>query len=65
MKTEFTSNRRGFIKSAAVVGGLSILMGLTGRARAETGKKPSEPEEKDQGYRLTEHVKKYYETAGL
>lgn len=62
---EFSSSRRTFMKSAAVFGGLSVLMRLSGRASAEAKQPLGEPEQKGGGYRLTEHIKKYYETAGL
>lgn len=64
MKTNYSSDRRTFIKRAALFGGsaLALALGVPKTARTATTSAP-EPKAKDQGYRLTEHVKKYYETA--
>jgi|PlaIllAssembly_1097288.scaffolds.fasta_scaffold2861977_2 hypothetical protein len=67
MKTELPCNRRTFIKHAAIFGGIAALLCLrrpaeAGRAQA-TPVPPAEPTAA--GYRLTEHVKRYYETARL
>lgn len=67
MKSEFPCNRRTFIKFSAIVGGIAAIAGLrrpadAGRARAV----PAPPAESAAaGYRLTGHVKRYYETARL
>ncbi len=67
MKTEIPCNRRTFIRLAAIAGGIAALTGLRRPAdagRVQTIAAPSaEPTAK--GYRLTEHVKRYYETARL
>ncbi len=63
MKKEFTGNRRAFLKGAAAFGGLALLLGLNPPRRTEAGQKPQQSEPASGGYRLTEHVKKYYETA--
>ena len=66
MKTEFTSSRRAFIKNAAIFTGLAAFLGRGSRSAAAMPSKPLEQKiESSQGYRLTEHVKKYYETARL
>lgn len=69
MKMEFSGNRRTFIKSAAIVGGFAALIGLVKPAGVKAGGKQGEslrqPEQSGQGYRLTEHIKKYYKTASL
>ena len=65
MKKEIIGNRRAFLKSAALFGGLAALFGMAGKpgvAKAEAP--PPRQEPSGQGYRLTEQVKKYYETAG-
>jgi len=63
MKEEFTGSRRAFIKNTAIFAGLAALFGR-GRPAVATPSKPLEQKtESSQGYRLTEHVKKYYETA--
>jgi hypothetical protein len=64
MKKEIIGNRRTFIKSAALFGGLAVLLGFGGKPGVVKPKEPlPEPEPSGQGYRLTEQVKKYYETA--
>jgi hypothetical protein len=66
MEMEHEASRRTFMKWAAMLGGLGALLGMGRRA---VSPKPAEPEAEQeqphQGYRLTEHVKKYYETARL
>ena len=64
MKREIIGNRRTFIKGAALFGGLAVLLGFGGKPGARKPKGPlPKPEPSGQGYRLTEQVKKYYETA--
>ncbi len=64
MKREIIGNRRTFIKSAALFGGLAVLIGMGGKPAVGKPKGPlPKPEPPGQGYRLTEQVKKYYETA--
>ena len=65
MKMEFSGNRRTFLKRAAIFSGLALLVGA-GKPAASKAKQPSsQPESSGKGYRETEHVKKYYETARL
>jgi hypothetical protein len=63
MKTEFIGSRRSFIKMAALFGGATALFGPGRPAAAKPKPSPAQPEEPGQGYRLTEHIKKYYRTA--
>jgi hypothetical protein len=64
MRREIIGNRRTFIKGAALFGGLAVLLGFGGKPGAPKPKGPlPKPEPSGQGYRLTEQVKKYYETA--
>jgi hypothetical protein len=65
MKADFSGNRRTFLKRAAVLGGLTFLLGAQRPADAKPKQPPSQPEPSGKGYRETEHVKKYYETARL
>jgi hypothetical protein len=65
MQTEFTGSRRAFIKNTAIFTGLAVLLGRSRPAAATTSKPLEQKTESSQGYRLTEHVKKYYETARL
>jgi hypothetical protein len=65
MKIELTGNRRTFLKNAAIFGGAAI-SALLGHKPAAAGPAPDDPPAKASDgakYRLTEHIKKYYETA--
>jgi len=65
MNIESIIGRRKFLKSATIFGGLAVLLGIVRPAPAGQKEPQGQPEHSDQGYRLTEHVKKYYETARL
>jgi hypothetical protein len=65
MKTEFSGTRRTFVKCAAIFSGLTVLLGRVRLASGEPEKPLPQQDDPSQGYRLTEHVKKYYETARL
>jgi hypothetical protein len=66
MKAESNIGRRAFLKGAAIFGGFAAIFGLAKPALSAQKESSPEPEEHhNQGYRLTEHVKKYYETAAL
>jgi hypothetical protein len=68
MKTEFSNNRRTFIKGAAIFSGLAALLGMASPSKAKPKEPLPQPERShrpDQGYQLTEHVKRYYETARM
>ena len=65
MKVQCTIGRRTFIKGTAIFTGLAALLGLVRPGIAKPQESPPQPDEVSQGYRLTEHVKKYYETARL
>ncbi len=62
MRSELSSDRRTFFKHAALFGWLGVLL-VAGRPAAKPKKPLPEPGPSGQGYRMTEHVKKYYETA--
>ena len=62
MQWELSGNRRMFLKGAAIIGGLALLLGRGRPAAAKPVQSPPQ-QEPSKGYRLTEHVKKYYETA--
>ena len=60
-----STSRRTFIKHAAIFGG-SALGFFLGRPAAAEPKQPlPEKSPSGRGYRLTEHIKRYYETARL
>ncbi len=57
--------RRQFIKGATIIGGLAALLRIVKPAAAGPKESQHQPEQLARGYRLTEHVRKYYETARL
>jgi len=63
MNTGSIMGRRKFLKRATILGGLTALLGIVRPAAASPKKPQHQPEHSGQGYRLTEHVKKYYQTA--
>ena len=65
MKIESSVGRRTFLKGAAIFGGLTALFGLARPAVAGPKEEVRRPEHSGRGYRLTEHVKRYYKTARL
>jgi hypothetical protein len=65
MNIESIIGRRQFLKSATIFGGLAGLLGIVRPAAAGLKETQRQPEHSGQGYRLTEHVKKYYKTARL
>ena len=67
MKIELTGNRRSFLKGAAILGGVTLSL-LLGRKRSTAAPVKNDPPAKESNgarYRLTAHIKKYYETANL
>lgn len=57
-------SRRKFLKDIAVAGGAAAVAASTVTARAaEGGPPPAVDESTDRGYRLTPHVRRYYEKA--
>ncbi len=67
MEWECEASRRTFIKAVAIFGGLGALLGIRGRSAAAQAlpRRPGPAARSGQGYRLTEHIKRYYETARL
>ena len=63
MQIDLISNRRTFFKHAALFGWLAILLAAGRPAVVKPKRSLPDPEPSGQGYRLTEQVKKYYETA--
>lgn len=59
-------NRRGFLKGAAIVGGAAAVSTLSQGVSADTQivEKPAKAGgDKPKGYRLTPHIREYYEKA--
>ena len=65
MNIESIIGRRKFLKSATIFGGLAALFGIFRPATGGPKELHQQPKQSSHGYRLTEHVKKYYETARL
>lgn len=63
MKDIMKSDRRTFMKRAALLGGSALLMALGDAKTARSAAPAAQPKPVNRGYRLTEHIKKYYETA--
>ena len=61
-----TMNRRGFLKGAAIVGGAAAVSTLSQGVTADTQivEKPAKAaDDKPKGYRMTPHIREYYEKA--
>lgn len=56
------TGRRKFFKQATLLGGTAVLTVLAGRVKAKTSSDLSGKTRK-QGYRMTDHIRKYYEKA--
>ncbi len=65
MTMEWRNDRRSFFKQAALLGLLGLAATAGRPAFAEPKKALPQPEPTSQGYRVTEQVRKYYETAAL
>ena len=65
MNEKLFSSRRGFIKWAAALGVSALVLVLGKPTVTEAKQPPPEPSPSGRGYRLTEHIKRYYETARL
>lgn len=65
MDIEKTSTRRTFLGGTILVGGLAMLLGLQRPLQTEPDAPKKQEEKRGRGYRLTEHVKRYYESARL
>jgi hypothetical protein len=62
MQWELSGSRRMFLKGAAIISGLALLLGRDRPAEAKP-EPPPPPQQPSKGYQVTEHVKRYYETA--
>ncbi len=65
MNIESIIGRRKFLKGAAILSGLAAFLGGDRTAAAGMKAPRAKPEPASRGYRLTEHIRKYYETARL
>jgi len=67
MKQKLVSHRterRNFFKNAALLGGAAVLAVMGKRAGAKPSPDLSD-KSRSRGYRLTPHIRKYYEKASL
>jgi hypothetical protein len=62
---ETTPQRRKFLRDLATAGGLAALAGSTGSVVAAPAQAPAPAQAKPAGYRVTEHVAKYYQKARI
>jgi nitrous oxide reductase len=61
-----STNRRGFLKGAAIVGGAAAVSTLSQGVTADTQivEKPANAaDDEPKGYRMTPHIREYYEKA--
>jgi len=65
MKAKFSDKRRTFLKTTVLLSGSAIGLVLAARTEAKKQLPPVNSGRKAQGYRLTEHIKKYYRTAQI
>lgn len=67
MEKKFAGDRRSFLKGAAIFGGtaMTLLLGYRRLEASPVNNAPAPHKSADAGYRLTEHIKKYYETASF
>jgi len=63
MADKYSDERRSFLKTLAVISGAAACAPLAKKALS-VGNQPQLPQEKTAaGYRETEHISKYYQTA--
>jgi len=63
MTAQSSEQRRKFLKSIALLGSAAVCLPLVKKAAAENEPVPPRPAKAPQGYRETEHISKYYQTA--
>ena len=65
MTAKFSDNRRTFLKMAVLLGGTTVGLALAKKTAAGTDQPPSPQEKPGRGYRVTEHISKYYKAARI
>ncbi|MHB8808632.1 MAG: twin-arginine translocation signal domain-containing protein [Desulfobulbaceae bacterium] len=63
MPKNYSDERRNFLKTVALLSGAAACIPLAQEAGAAGNPPPPPPEQPGQGYRETEHISKYYQTA--
>jgi secreted PhoX family phosphatase len=56
-------NRRKFLRGLSAAGGLAVVAGTAGEAQAAQPAQPSTAPQRQETYRVTAHVAKYYDKA--
>lgn len=62
MKTTKPNNRRNFLVAAGLGGAGAVAAVATGRKAVPAGEKQASAQDSVQGYRVTDHIEKYYKT---
>ena len=62
MKTAKTTNRRKFLMAAGLGGAGAAAALVTAKSKTEAAPGAAPAVDKASGYRLTEHIEKYYKT---
>ena len=62
MKTAKTTNRRNFLLAAGLGGAGAAAALVTAKSKTESAPGAEPAPDKASGYRLTEHIEKYYKT---
>jgi hypothetical protein len=65
MTVKFSDNRRTFLKMAVLLGGTTVGLALAKRAAAKPENLLGKQDITGQGYRETEHIRKYYKAARI
>jgi hypothetical protein len=65
MTTQLSDSRRSFLKMALLLGTTTVGLALTNKGKAEEEHLPPQQDNAGLGYRETEHIRKYYETARI
>jgi hypothetical protein len=65
MTENYSDDRRTFLKAVALISGAAALLPLAGETAASSEPPLQQAEKTAQGYRVTEHIRKYYEAARI
>ncbi|MCL7488531.1 MAG: hypothetical protein M8357_10210 [Desulfobulbaceae bacterium] len=63
MALNYSDERRSFLKTAVFFSGAAACLPVAEKTMASAKPSRQPPEKADQGYRETEHISKYYQTA--
>ena len=63
VKTAKLKDRRDFLKNAAVAGGVSAIAVASSGSQAATVEQEESEVKTEKGYRLTQHIRDYYDSA--